>query len=591
MGYKYFDQDYDSFLAHADVKSEDMKYGLPEKKAYPMPDRKHVLSAIKFFNYVSPKDEEALAKAILARMEEYGISEVNVGPDNRFGKYYEKTSLKHYQIRGAKHGVRRWQNPDGSWTPAGRLKYGKGGAPRGSYKDNGKSLPEGRGHVKEIRRLSTADFDGDTVFVTHGPTNAQRELVDKIKNLAYSDNEFKSISSLKEVKNISDKVTPLAEAYHIAQYYLLKNPSMNRNMESEAYDKYSNAVNEEIDNLVGRYGKERYDNISTVKQSIAEAVRQEMSRSKSSEVMNAYRNALEVYENNSSKSNKEKLDSATKEMDEHFFNARFNKNTIGISVPEIESLTTSQIDEKIFGRKHLPDIKEWPKNSAANSIRVLMYQTKDLMRMLNTKDRSSDLVDLTSFSEQDARKELTSVFIYDAKTREAMRKAKEHGYMSLTEGQKDLLREVAFYDTPANRRLKRNQEKLDAAKEKQNSEKYQKNLEQKQDLERRLDKLRSKTNRIRDNKIFNDKDPNLIDRMRLSKERRLENKLSKVDKKISKVDNAVDKYQKKRDRMSESEKLKTARMVVDDMLEATNSKITKNSQAYRELVEDEMKYL
>ena len=26
-------------------------YGLPERKAYPMPDKKHVLSAIRFFNY------------------------------------------------------------------------------------------------------------------------------------------------------------------------------------------------------------------------------------------------------------------------------------------------------------------------------------------------------------------------------------------------------------------------------------------------------------------------------------------------------------------------------------------------------------
>lgn len=66
------------------------KYGLPRKKKYPMPDAKHVTSAIKFFNYVSPSDEAELARAILRRMKEYGIDEVNVGPDNRFGKYYHK---------------------------------------------------------------------------------------------------------------------------------------------------------------------------------------------------------------------------------------------------------------------------------------------------------------------------------------------------------------------------------------------------------------------------------------------------------------------------------------------------------------------
>ena len=91
MGYTFFDEEYDKYLAHADIaRTNDMKYGLPDKKKYPMPDRAHVLSAIKFFNYVSPKDEETLAKAILNRMEEYGIEEVNVGPDNRFRKYYKQ---------------------------------------------------------------------------------------------------------------------------------------------------------------------------------------------------------------------------------------------------------------------------------------------------------------------------------------------------------------------------------------------------------------------------------------------------------------------------------------------------------------------
>lgn len=37
--------------------------------------------------------------------------------------------LIHYQIKGAKHGVRRYQNEDGSWTSAGRARYGKSGAP------------------------------------------------------------------------------------------------------------------------------------------------------------------------------------------------------------------------------------------------------------------------------------------------------------------------------------------------------------------------------------------------------------------------------------------------------------------------------
>ena len=57
-----------------------------------MPDAKHVRSAIRFFNYVDPKYEEELAKAILARMEEYGMSfdDFTVGDENRFKNYIPK---------------------------------------------------------------------------------------------------------------------------------------------------------------------------------------------------------------------------------------------------------------------------------------------------------------------------------------------------------------------------------------------------------------------------------------------------------------------------------------------------------------------
>lgn len=37
-----------------------------------------------------------------------------------------ENSLTHFQVKGAKHGLRRYQNPDGSLTPLGRIHYGVG---------------------------------------------------------------------------------------------------------------------------------------------------------------------------------------------------------------------------------------------------------------------------------------------------------------------------------------------------------------------------------------------------------------------------------------------------------------------------------
>lgn len=86
---------FDLTLAHSDDKEaeEDKnKFGVPELKKYPMPDAKHVRSAIRFFNYIDPKHEKELADAILERMKEYGMSfdDFGVGDENRFKQYIPK---------------------------------------------------------------------------------------------------------------------------------------------------------------------------------------------------------------------------------------------------------------------------------------------------------------------------------------------------------------------------------------------------------------------------------------------------------------------------------------------------------------------
>lgn len=68
----------------------DREYGLPKKRKYPMPDKKHVRAAIRFFNYVDKEDEAELARNINRMAKKYNmIDEIKVGSDNRFSKYWD----------------------------------------------------------------------------------------------------------------------------------------------------------------------------------------------------------------------------------------------------------------------------------------------------------------------------------------------------------------------------------------------------------------------------------------------------------------------------------------------------------------------
>lgn len=68
----------------------DKEYGLPKKRKYPMPDKKHVRAAIRFFNYVDKEDEAELARNINKMAKKYGmVDEIKVSSDNRFSKYWK----------------------------------------------------------------------------------------------------------------------------------------------------------------------------------------------------------------------------------------------------------------------------------------------------------------------------------------------------------------------------------------------------------------------------------------------------------------------------------------------------------------------
>lgn len=83
-------------VEHSEPEDDEDLYGVPEQKKFPLPDADHVRSAIRFFNWVDPKYEKELAKAILEKMDEYGMSfdDFGVGDENRFKKYIPEEDLK-----------------------------------------------------------------------------------------------------------------------------------------------------------------------------------------------------------------------------------------------------------------------------------------------------------------------------------------------------------------------------------------------------------------------------------------------------------------------------------------------------------------
>lgn len=71
----------------------DEVFGIPQERKYPMPDKRHTISAIKLFNHVEDKYEEQLAKAIIKNMKKYDIDASMIGDNNRLKKYLPKDMI------------------------------------------------------------------------------------------------------------------------------------------------------------------------------------------------------------------------------------------------------------------------------------------------------------------------------------------------------------------------------------------------------------------------------------------------------------------------------------------------------------------
>lgn len=96
-------------MKRSDLK--DSEFGLPKLRKYPMPDKDHVLSAIKFFNYVSPENEKELAKNIKKKMKQYNVSSDHIGDKNRLKKYIKEE----YELEEACYNISNGMNIEESF--------------------------------------------------------------------------------------------------------------------------------------------------------------------------------------------------------------------------------------------------------------------------------------------------------------------------------------------------------------------------------------------------------------------------------------------------------------------------------------------
>lgn len=123
------------------MEQKDREYGIPEQKKFPLDTRAHVISAVKFFNWAKPRYRRELARRIVKKIKEYGIT-LTPSDDNDFYKYYmPDDEMMHCAMIGSKflkdflssedilshHGIvgQKWGKKNGPPYPLGTEDHSK----------------------------------------------------------------------------------------------------------------------------------------------------------------------------------------------------------------------------------------------------------------------------------------------------------------------------------------------------------------------------------------------------------------------------------------------------------------------------------
>ena len=134
--------------------------------------------------------------------------------------------LQHWGIKGQKWGVRRYQNSDGSLTPAGRKRYSDGGSDRKSssvedYQNaikRTKSVGEGIDNVRkfndDVKRIKDPAMEKRIRKSTEQMSD--KELQQRVQRLNMEDNYTRMMMHRENLKQGEDYVSKMLDVSAVA---------------------------------------------------------------------------------------------------------------------------------------------------------------------------------------------------------------------------------------------------------------------------------------------------------------------------------------------------------------------------------------
>lgn len=193
--------------------------------------------------------------------------------------------LAHHGIKGMRWGIRQWQNPDGSLTPAGRIRYGAGAAVKAAG-SAAKTVGKATGAVVKTTGKavgSAAKTVGKAVRKKVAPTDAELdEQIEAEKSKIRHKEKKEELKRLKETgkienpdeqvghkkysqmsdKEVNDRIARLKKEAELADLELTRNLSPGKRMVLNALKEgASKGISVATQTAITKLGKKFSDNL------------------------------------------------------------------------------------------------------------------------------------------------------------------------------------------------------------------------------------------------------------------------------------------------------------------------------------------